>query len=230
MTDVLRAAAGTVWGFCLKWWVVGIPGLLGFLSGGQQIYAKQGSDLFTILRTGWGSCYWLSRIVIPAGGYLAWYAAQAPPQHSVWVAVAFGLGAEAILRSKVYLGSRSTAAGKQEDLLKGVFDLIEWWQGFALNKANVSLATRKQKLVNGLTANENDFANFAQRVKNQANSLDDEQRDAILKASNELLAEFQKAGGAALSAETQRDFCRELSYKVLRIVGRRGLTTLVSRS
>jgi hypothetical protein len=94
----------------------------------------------------------------------------------------------------------------------------------------VSLATRKQKLVNGLTANENDFANFAQRVKNQANSLDDEQRDAILKASNELLAEFQKASGAALSAEIQRNFCRELSYKVLRIVGRRGLTTLVSRS
>jgi hypothetical protein len=230
VAEFLPEAAGAVWDFLVEWWVVAIPGLLGFLSGGQQIYAKQGSDLFTILRTGWGTCYWLSRIVIPAGGYLAWYAAQSPPEHSVWVAVAFGLGAEAILRSKIYLGTRSTAAGNQEDLLKGVFDLIEWWQGFALNKANVSLATRKQKLVDRLTANENDFANFAQRVKNRANSLDDEQRNAILNASNELLAAFQKAGGARLSAETQRDFCAELSYKVLRLVGRRGLTTLVSPS
>jgi hypothetical protein len=225
----LRPAAGALWGVCVEWRILVIPALLGFLSAGQQIYAKQGSDIFSILRTGWGICYWLSRAAIPAGAYVIWYLAQEKQQHSAVIATLFGLGSEVVLRSKFYWGSRSAGAGKQEDVLKGVFDIIEWWQGFALKKANVALAKRKQNLVNRLTTNENNFANFSQRVKNHANSFDDEQRDAIVKAANDVTADVQKAGAANLTVEQQRDFCRILCYKVLRIVGRRGLIVLSSR-
>ncbi|MBI4324308.1 MAG: hypothetical protein HY674_03505 [Chloroflexi bacterium] len=206
-----------------------VPALLGFLLGGQQIYAKQGSDFFNILRTGWGVGYWLSRMLIPAGGYLLWYCLQDKPQHSLWAASAWGLGSEMVIRTKFYFGTRSAPDGKPDDIFKGVFDLVDWWQKFALEKANIALADGKQKVVNGLTETETDFRNLCQRVKSHANSLDDEQRAKVVEKADEGLATFNTEGGTALRPEQQREHVRVLCYGLLKLVGRRGLKLLIRR-
>jgi hypothetical protein len=208
---------------------LGIPALLGFLSAGQQIYAKQGSDLFGILWTGWGDAYWVSRIIVPVGGYIAWYYLQTTAHHSIVAATVWGLGTEAILRSKFYIGNRTSSDGKQDEISKGVFDLIEWWQRLALQKANVASAARKQKLVNRLTQHEENFFNFCQRVRNHAGGLDPEQRDAVLAKTNELFNQFEHDGGRNMDNQQHRDWCRVLSYSLLMLVGKRGLTLLANR-
>jgi hypothetical protein len=213
------------------WCILLVPALLGFLSGGQQIQAKQGSDFFHVLRTAWGAGYWFSRMLIPALGYFLWYYLQNDPQHSLWVAIIWGLGSEMVIRTKFYFGTRPSPNGQQDDIFKGLFDLIDWWQKFALSKANITLAVYKREVVNGLTEKENDFQEFCQPVKNHANSLDAEQRAEVEKLIVEGLATFNDEGRTALDSEQQRDqHIRVLCYGLLKLVGRRGLVLLIGRS
>ena len=141
----------------------------------------------------------------------------------------WGLGSESVLRAKFYLGTRTTPDGKQDDILKGVLDLVDWWQQFALAKASIALADSKQTMVNRLTASEMDCRTFCQRVKNHAASLDDQQRIAVVAKTDELLAVFQQNGGKSLTPDQQRDLNRELCYGLLKLVGKRGLNLLIRR-
>ena len=211
------------------WCVLAVPALLGFLSAGQQVQAKQGSDFISVLGTGWGSAYWFSRVAVPVAGYVVWYWNQAIPRHSALAATAWGLGSELVLRSKFYIGSRAAPNGERADILKGAFDLIEWWQGVALSKASIALAERKTRLVNRLTVAETDFPRLCARVKDHAGGLDDAQRDAVVKKTSALLGKFEEAGGSAQEAEQHRKFSRELCYLLHRLVGKRGLLLLINR-
>lgn len=65
------------------------------------------------------------------------------PHHSLSVAVIAGFGAEMPVRARFYVGTQTDANGKPTDVLKGLFDLIEWRQKFALSKASVALAVLK---------------------------------------------------------------------------------------
>jgi len=55
------------------------------------------------------------------------------------------LGSEAILRSRVYLGERKGADGKVEEVAKGVFDLVAWYQALCLKMAGEQLANGRQR-------------------------------------------------------------------------------------
>ena len=109
------------------WSILLVPFSIGILSGGQSIYAKMGNDFSGVLTNIWGWIYWGSRGLIPAGAYLVWYFTQVPPVQSWKAAIVCGLGAETILRSKLYVTTK-TEDGKSEDVFRGLFDLIEWWQ------------------------------------------------------------------------------------------------------
>lgn len=207
----------------LCWSILLIPGLLGFLSGGQHIYSKQGSDFFNILRTGWGLGYWGSRVLIPMGGYIAWYFLQEQPKHSIFAAIAMGVGSEAVIRAKFYIGTNKLSDGTPQDDLKGLFDLIAWWQKIALGKANIALASHKQKVVNDLTILETNFTKLYLQVKERSASLDEDQRAEVIKKADQVFATFNAGGGAQLPPDAQLVYSRLLGHGLLTLVGKRGL-------
>ena len=215
-----------------KWWIVVVPMVIGLLSAGQTIQSRQGIDFLAALTTGWGFVYWLSRGLVPVGTYIAWYFIQNPQEHSVVAAALCGLGSEALLRTKVYLGQTKTAGGNPEDVFKGLFDLIEWYQAYCLKRSGISLAERRRKLVGKLLTSKTDFPTFSAAVKASAASLDDNEKSEVRKKADELLAEFQKQlAVTAVGDETtrlHRDFIFELGYTLLKLVGKRGLKTLTT--
>jgi hypothetical protein len=203
-----------------------IPIVVGFLSAGQQLFNVQGSDFLTILRTGWGFVYWSSRALLPMAGYLIWYFQQDTPHHSIAAAVTAGLGSELLVRAKFYIGQAKDANGKPVDVLKGVFDLIEWWQRFALDKANIALADVKIKWLN-VHVKEVDFEGFYQRVCANAASLPADQQAPLLALAAKNYAAFRQDGGTALTAEAQLQHSRALVFGLLTLVGRRGVIMLM---
>ena len=216
-----------------QWWIVVVPMGIGLLSAGQTIQSKQGIDFFAALTTGWGFVYWLSRGLVPVGTYIAWYFKfQNPHEHSILAAALCGLGSETLLRAKVYLGQTQTAGGKPEDVFKGLFNLIEWYQAYCLKRSGISLAERRRKLVSKLLTSKTDFPTFSAAVKASAASLDDNEKSDVRKKADELLAEFQKqlalTAGGDETTRLHRDFIFELGYALLKLVGKRGLKTLAT--
>jgi hypothetical protein len=214
------------------WWIIFLPTAIGLLSAGQAIQSKQGSDFFSALSTAWGSVYWLSRGLVPAATYLVWYFAQHPPAHSVLAATLCGLGSEAFLRTKLYVGQAppSTSGGKAEDIFVGLFNLIEWYQAYFLKRSGIALAKRRRKLVSEMLKATSDFRTLSRHVKASAASLNEDEKIEVRNKTNDLLSEFNKEMMGTPEAEAVRiheTFIYELGYALLKLVGQRGLSTLI---
>jgi hypothetical protein len=161
--------------------------------------------------------------------YAIWYIFQNPPKHSILAATLCGFGAEAVVRAKFYWGSEKSSDGKSTDILKGIFDFVEWWQDLALKKANVQLGVIKNRWMNRLVPPETNFNTLCQRAKAQAASLDDDQREAVIKQVETIHQNFLKEGGEDLPSQDKLDYCRTLGFGLLKIVGQPGVKLLFSK-
>jgi hypothetical protein len=210
------------------WSILLIPFCIGILSGGQTIYAKMGNDFLGVLTNIWGWIYWLSRGIIPTAAYLFWFFAQAAPAHSWQVALVCGLGSEVILRSKLYVTSK-TENGESEDVFKGVFDLIEWWQALCLRQAGISRAGDRQKYVKEQFGAFTDFPALTQKLLTNATGFPSFVQTEITQKINALVVQFQ-AEPARHTAEQQallhRIYILKIGYAMLDTVGKSGLLTL----
>lgn len=209
------------------WSVLLIPFVIGVLSGGQTMYAKQGADFFGLLSNVWGCVYWISRGLIPVGAYLVWYHVQGKGTQSPWIAVICGLGSEAIIRSKFYVTSK-TADGKTDDVLKGLFDLIEWWQALCLTKAAISRAGEKGSFVEEQFGKVTDFPAFAQRMKLKAAVFPADVATEIGKKIDAQVVAFQADATKpnVNQAELHELYGAKLGYVLLESVGKSGIRTL----
>lgn len=214
-----------------KWCIIVIPMAIGLLSAGQTISTKHGPDFLETLKTGWGLSYWISRGIIPGGTYVAWSVAN--NTHSYWAAIACGFGSELILRAKLFVGQqKSEDATKSQDVYKGLFDLIEWWQGHFMAKAAVVLSEQRIKLVNDAVRNQTDFFDFAARVKRNVGAFSADQAEAIRQIVNKLLQSLRMELSQMAQGESSRDLhirsIYELSHELLRLVGKRGFKSLTT--
>ena len=72
-------------------------------------------------------------------------------QTQLWLyALACGTGTEVVLRSKVYVKQTQTGGGNIEELLRGPFDLLRWYQNFFLELSAGSLAKSSRLTLPGL--------------------------------------------------------------------------------
>ena len=210
------------------WSVFLVPFCIGVLSGGQTITAKMGNDLLGLLTNVWGWIYWLSRGSIPAGVYLFWLLAQPSRAHSLGVALVCGLGAETILRSKLYITSK-TENGESKDVFKGVFDLIGWWQALCLRQAGISRAGHRQKYVKRQFGALTDFRALTQKLFDNAISFPPDVQTEITQKIDALLVQFEREP-TRVTAEQQallhRVYILKLGYAMLDTVGKSGVQTL----
>lgn len=212
------------------WTILLIPFVLGLAGGFQTIHTKFDADSPRVLTTFSGWIYWLSRALVPTAVYVIWYRMQQPPQDSVLTALLCGVGSEAILRSRFYLGERKQSDGKVEEVAKGVFDLVHWYQALCLKAAGDKLATERQLFIETLLANETDFVLLARRAHSNAGAWAiEEEKQKLLAVVSDLQTKFTKAAqnisGSKLE-QLNREFILEFGYAAMRMVGRKSLKTL----
>lgn len=204
-----------------------IPFVVGVASGGQSIHAKLGGDMFQILRTLPGWFYWLSRGVVPLVCYYGVLVSKLNGLHSVPTAMLCGIASEAVLRSRLFIGTKREN-GKSQDVYRGLFDLVEWYQNLFLQLASNNLAAGKIAFVQSLVGSTTDFPHFCSRALVNAAGFQ--------LGCSELRAEIEKhrvafnkepaARSNAASAELHQEYCYILCYSLMQLVGRKHVRTL----
>jgi len=216
-----------VFGHWVFWMISFVLGLAG---GYQSIYAKFGSDAPRVLTTITGWVYWLSRGFIPFVVYVTWHQTQQPPQDSFLAAAMCGLGTEAVLRSRIYLGERKAPDGKVEEVAKGVFDLVNWYQVLCLKASSDKLADERKKFIEALMANQSDFPQLARRARSNAGAWAiEEEKQKLLTLIGDLEGKFQRTVIGLPKDElkqTHKEFIYEFGYAAMRLVRRSSLRTL----
>jgi hypothetical protein len=206
-----------------------LPFIIGIASGGQSIHGKLGGDWLQVLKTLPGCVYWISRGLVPVICYNALLATKLEGHHSIVAAMVSGLGSEAVLRSRFFIGSKNSN-GKAEDVYKGVFDLVEWYQTLFLQMASNGLAEGRLKFMKAVVGDVTDFPAFCARANENAGGFQVNQAD-LQKCIADKLGVFQKEPAVINGTASQslhQQYARELGYALVQIIGREHLKTLLS--
>lgn len=212
-----------------EWAILAIPFVIGIASGGQNIYAKLGGEWLQVLRTVPGWSYWFSRGVVPAISYYALFLTKLGSKHSISAALLCGLGSEAVLRSRFFIGSKN-ANGKTEEVYKGVFDLVEWYQNLCLRMASDNLAAGRVDFIKAIVGTITDFPELC--AKASANTagfqVSGAELQAIIDKKSSAFHKEPTVKSGSPSAELHRTYAYELAYALLHVAGRKHLKTLLS--
>lgn len=212
-------------------WLLFVPVVVGLASGFQYIYGKFQADSWSVIGKFWGAVYWGSRGLIPLAGYSIWFKAQGVAQHSLATAIAWGLGSEMVLRTRFYVADKKTASGETEEIFKGVFDLVHWYQNLLLDTVGTQLAIERQTYVKGLVGSITGFPSLLSRIEPKVLAWKPEDlKQRIQQKLAEVNDAFKReaAGKAPIPGEIHERYILTLGYALLDLVGRNGLKTLVS--
>ncbi len=163
--------------------------------------------------------------------YLIWRQSQETAHDSFVAAILCGLGSEAVLRSRFYFGERKAADGNIEEVSKGVFDLVRWYQVLFLKNSGEQLADERRRFNERLMAGQTDFLRLCSRARLNAGAWPIEsEKQRLLSEISRLQVDFNLAAkglsGQALQ-QLQNEFITEFCYAVMRLVRRKSLGTLI---
>ena len=142
---------------------------------------------------------------------------------------ACGTGAELVLRLKFFIKEEITANGIEE-LLRGPFDLLRWYQNLFLEAIADSLAESRKNFVKNNLPQNVAFADLCITVRQNCNAYNAPQivqkiRDEITR----LEASYATAEAKGTPINTiERSSCLELGYVVLNTAGKKGFKTLLN--
>jgi len=203
---------------------------VGVLAGFQGIYERYQRDSIAGTATLPGIIYLVTRGAIPASVFILLYTSQIIKDRLWLMALACGTGAEIVLRMKFYISEKQTEGGGFEELLRGPFDLLRWYQDRFLEWIADSLAESRKIFVNKHLPQRISFADLRQRVNTNCLALPDALRETADKIKNEiqrLSGEYTAAIGAGeLTEVVERRTCLELGYIILK-AGRKNFKTLL---
>jgi hypothetical protein len=204
--------------------------LVGLLAGFQGVYNRYKKDSIDALGTLPGVAYLFSRGFVPAAVFIIFHAAGLIQTNlPVW-SVSIGLGGEALLRTKFYLGEIQKPEGKIEEVTRGLADLLQWYQNRFLESIADSLAESRKRFVNTELPQGMSFTELCTRIMNSLPAYPDEQIRGNIEAEiNKLKAEHTAENSKGTeAARLDLKYRLKLGYLVLNIAGKRGTRTLVS--
>jgi hypothetical protein len=197
--------------------------LIGSSAGFQGVYERWQNNAARASLTFPGLVYLFTRGALPALVFVLLYRQRVIESQLVLWALVCGTGAEALLRSKLFIKHQ-----QGEELSRGLFDLLQWYQNIFLESAATRLAELRRKFVEAQLPTGVQFLALCDRVSNNAPAWPDQQAQTDIRtAVSELKTEFQKKQVSDGDTLEQR-YRRKLVYKVLDLVGRRGSKTLLA--
>src|ERR1700723_3750767 len=134
--------------------------LIGAAAGFQGIYERYRKSSGRAVSTFWGILYLLSRGILPTLVFIV-VTAHYSISNFLWLyALGCGAGAEIILRSQLYIRSVKTEVGAFQEISKGLFDVLRWWQGFFLESISGRLAELRKDAVQRILGDGSGFKNL----------------------------------------------------------------------
>jgi hypothetical protein len=212
------------WGY--SWSVLAFT--FGALAGYQGIYDVYGPDSNRALRAFPGVLYLLTRGGLPALVFIALYQYGVIKQFPWLQAAACGAGWEIFLRSRIYV-RQVRSGGGMEELFRGPFDLLRWYQNLFLTGIDNRLAKEKIAFVaNALPAGV-DFPALVDQVLGRLDAWSNREITAKLqKVIAKLTTEFERELAEKHTPEkTDQKYRYQLCYALTNELGRDGTQTIL---
>ncbi len=206
--------------------------LVGALAGFQGIHSRFKKDSISASRTLFGFLYLLSRGAIPAAIFVFVYGSGLIERYLILWALTCGVSAETVLRSKFYI-KETDKDGGSIDLIKGPFDLLQWYQNFVLEEAATSLAGTRKRFVKRTLPKGPSFLVLCDRVINNLSAYPPDQAITIevVRTHVETLRnnfnEVNSTTNPDARTALNQQFSEQLGYAVLNAAGKRGFQTLL---
>jgi len=200
--------------------------VIGALAGFQGIYEFYGTYSSRALRVLPGITYLFTRGLFPAIVFSLLYYYRAI-QQLLWLeAIGCGLGWELLVRSKIYVKKVQRSGESPEELFRGLFDLVRWYQGLFLKSIDDSFAKEKIAFVRKTLPQGVKFLPLCDRITSRIEAWTDVKVKSVV--INEIAARRRSFAGTALE-DLDEKYRYTLSYFLLNQAGisRESFKTLV---
>ena len=202
---------------------------VGAAAGYQGISERYNKDATSAALTSMGLLYLFTRGCVSAVAFTALYAAGYLQKWLLLSALACGTSTEIVLRSTVFVKQARTPDGGFDELLKGPFDLLKWYQGKFLESIAGQLARKRKKTVRKLLLSGKSFAELMGLFRKNRDAWPDRRALAKLEVDVERLeAELNTAHQNGELEPPDDRFQQKLGYLILNHLGKDGINTLLS--
>jgi hypothetical protein len=209
--------------YCLIAFVVGVG------AGYQGISERYGSYSGRACRFPPGLIYMFTRGLVPAAIFAGLYNYGQLKQFLWLEAAAIGTGWELFARTKFFV-KQTDDNGKTEDIYKGPFDLVQFYQSLFLAKIDgYGVQDKIRFMRENLTENPN-FISISNQVLLRVNGYNNQETRTKLEAGIQgLIKEFQDeiAKGTPDTTDLETKFTIKLIYSLMREVSRGETKTLI---
>ncbi len=207
--------------------------VVGAASGFQGVHEKYKHGSLRALGTLPGFLYVASRGAVPGAVFAGMYAGGVIGQQLWLWALACGITLESVLRTRFYLRQTGGDGAPPEEVWRGLFDLVRWYQNLCLESAAAQLADRRKRFVTALLGATPDFPALLQKARNNLLSWPDQNVQADLSAKTaklegEFNGELPQAATAIAQQELNTRYSHKLAFVVLDALGEKGCRTLLS--
>ena len=202
--------------------------VFGMIASFQSIYENFPSESSVAFKTTSGYVYFAIRGAVPLLAFLFLFETQNIPNAlpPLLAALLCGVGAEAFLRANFYIKE-----GQDEDILRGPFALLEWYQNFFIKKMGESRANMRKRFV--IKNMRNSFLESYRSAKDNLDALAGGEVDigALREKLDALKTSYDQevtgVSGQAVLAEKNRKYQMRLGYMLLHEVGRKQFKVLI---
>jgi hypothetical protein len=203
--------------------------VVGAAAGYQGISERYNKDATAAAGTSMGVLYLFTRGGVSSIGFIVLYAAGY--LHN-WLGVfsfVCGTSTEVVLRSTIFVKQAPTPDGHFDELLRGPFDLLKWYQGKFLESIAGQLARKRKSTVRKLLPSGKSFAELMVLFRKNKDAWPDQ--SAIAKLEVEVArveAEFNAAQQGDAPPPPDDRYQQKLGYLILNNLGKDGVKTLLS--
>lgn len=203
---------------------------VGVLAGFQGVYERYQKDSIAGALTFPGIFYLFTRGALPALVFISLYASNLIEDNLWAMSLACGTGAEVVLRLKLYIGEKQTGNGGFEEILRGPFDLLRWYQDRFLEWIADWLAGSRKDFVKNQLPQGVLFADLCQTVLDNCLAYPSPQIVSKVKEEiNRLKIEYAAAIQKSTSTNVvEKSSCSELGYVILNAAGKTGFKTFLN--
>jgi len=202
---------------------------VGSAAGFQGVYDRYSTNSIQAIYTPPGAFYLFSRGLIPALVFVICYNTQLFSNHFLLYSLVCGSSVELILRTKIFI-KETSQNGTAEELLRGPFDLLQWYQNLLLQSVAEYLA-RIRKIF--MEKNLPKSIAFEPLIINALNNLDAwPPSDSINQLKTDVQrieGEYhQEIGGQTNGTDIDSKYKYKLGYLILNKKGPKAFKTLLT--
>src|ERR1035441_8760765 len=155
--------------------------VVGAAAGFRGVYERYQHGSFRASKTLPGLIYVFSRGLVPATVFCGLYAGGVWKEKLGLWSLACGVALESILRTRFYVKQKAANGMPPEEIWRGFFDLVRWYQNLCLEAAAANLAKGRKIIIESLLGPTPDFCALLNKVQTNLPSWPDTNLQTVLR-------------------------------------------------